>query len=393
MPMPELVDRAQALLPQLLADLEALVTCESPSADLEAVTASADLVAQVGSRRLGAEPERIVLDGRTHLRWRFGSSPSRVLVLGHHDTVWPIGSLAIHPFTCIDGVLRGPGCFDMKAGVVMAFHAIAALRDREGVTLLVTGDEEIGSPTSRSLIEDEACGRAAALVLEASADGGALKTERKGVSLYEVRVRGRAAHAGLEPERGVNATIELAHQALAIAALADAEQGTTVTPTTLAAGTTSNTVPAIGTLAVDVRVRHAAEQHRVDTAMRALAPVLDGARIEIDGGPNRPPLEYDASAGLFDRAAELAVQLGLPPLVAASVGGASDGNFTAGVGTPTLDGLGAVGGGAHADDEHVLVAELPSRTALLTALIADLQNPGGTSQPTNGARASGASRP
>ncbi len=176
---------------------------------------SADVVARVGARRLGVEPERIVIDGRTHLRWRLGAGPSRVLVLGHHDTVWPIGSLATRPCTVDGGVLRGPGCFDMKAGLAMAFHALAGLDDRDGVTLLVTGDEELGSPSSRALIEDEARAAQAALVLEASADGGALKTERKGVSLYDVRVIGRAAHAGLEPEHGVNATVELAHQVLA----------------------------------------------------------------------------------------------------------------------------------------------------------------------------------
>jgi glutamate carboxypeptidase len=387
-----LVDRLAAALPVMLEDLEALVTCESPSADFDAVAASADVVARIGAERLGVEPERIVIDGRTHLRWRLGGGPTRVLVLGHHDTVWPLGTLDRQPFDITDGVLRGPGCFDMKAGVVLAWHALAALPDPFGVTLLVTGDEEVGSPTSRQLIEDEARGCAAALVLEASADGGALKIERKGVSLYEVRVHGRAAHAGLEPERGVNATIEFAHQILAIAALADVERGTTVTPTVLAAGTTSNTVPATGTLAVDVRVRHVAEQERVDAAMRALSPAVAGARLEVTGGPNRPPLEQAASADLFARANGLAQQLGLGALQSASVGGASDGNFTAGVGTPTLDGLGAVGGGAHADDEHVRVAELAGRAALVAALVDDLLGER-TSRSTNASSTSGSNRP
>jgi glutamate carboxypeptidase len=260
----------------------------------------------------------------------------------------------------------------MKAGLVLALHATAALRDPSGVTILVTADEEIGSPTSRELIEAEGAGCAAALVLEASADGGAVKTERKGISMYRVRAIGRAAHAGLEPERGVNATIELAHQLLAVTGIADASRGTTVTPTVLSAGRTVNTVPAEGWFDVDVRVWNAAEQARVDAAMRALRPVLDHARLEVAGGPNRPPLDASASASLFARASELALELGLPPLASAAVGGASDGNFTAGVGTPTLDGLGAVGGGAHADSEHVLVAELPGRAALIAALVADL---------------------
>ena len=360
---------------EMLADLRELVTCESPSDDRAAVARSAEAVARVGRRRLGVEPERIVLDGRTHLRWRFGDGPARVLLLGHHDTVWPIGSLAVTPYEVVGGTVCGPGCFDMKAGVVQAFHALAALPDRSGVTVLITGDEELGSPTSRELIEKEAVGCAAALVLEASADGGALKTERKGVSLYRVRVTGRASHAGLEPEAGVNSTVELAHQVLAVGALAGPALGTTVVPTRMSAGTTTNTVPAEGEFAVDVRCRTTAEQLRVDAAMSALTPVLPGARITVEGGPNRPPLEATASEALYGLAEKTAARLGLPPLTRASVGGASDGNFTAGVGTPTLDGLGAVGGGAHAPGEHVLVAEMPRRAALVSALVREVARP------------------
>jgi glutamate carboxypeptidase len=339
--VPTPVERARAALPDLLADARELVGCES------------------------------------------------VLVLGHHDTVWPVGSLAEHPWSVQGGVVRGPGCFDMKVGVAMALHALAALPDRAGVTLLVTGDEELGSPSSRELIEAEAAGCVAALVLEAAADGGAVKTARKGVSQYQVHAHGRDAHAGLEPHRGVNATVELAHQILAVTGLAAGD--TTLTPTLLSAGTAANTVPAEGAFAVDVRVPDAAEQLRVDAAMRALRPVLPGASLTVNGGPNRPPLAAAASAGLFAHAAALAAELGLPALTGAAVGGASDGNFTAGVGTPTLDGLGAVGGGAHAADEHVLVEPLPGRTALVTALIADLL--AGRSAATNAAGASGGRRP
>jgi glutamate carboxypeptidase len=366
-------------LHDMLADARTLIECESPSIDLAAVARSAEVVARVGTARLGAAPERIVLDGRTHLRWRLGTGPSRVLLLGHHDTVWPLGTLADHPCTVEDGILRGPGCFDMKAGLVMAFHAAAGL---DGVTLLVTGDEELGSPSSRGLIEQEARAATAALVLEASADG-ALKTERKGVSLYEVRVAGRAAHAGLEPDRGVNATLELAHQVLAVSALADREAGTTVTPTAARAGTTTNTVPAEGTFAVDVRAATVAEQDRVDRAIRALRPTVPGARVETTGGPNRPPLEAAASAPLYALLCRIAASRELPEPARAAVGGASDGNLTAGAGTPTLDGLGAVGGGAHATDEHVLVEEMPARTTLLRALVerllADSPDPRATS--------------
>ncbi|HEY7279638.1 MAG TPA: M20 family metallopeptidase [Trebonia sp.] len=379
-----LVAAMSARMGAILADIETLVRCESPSSVPDAVAKSADLVAAVGQQHLGTAPELIVLDGCPHLRWRFGAGAlssggatprtprDRVLVLAHHDTVWPLGSLDTHPFGITDGVLRGPGCFDMKAGLVLALHALAMLGVPDGVTLLVTGDEELGSPSSRGLIEAEAAGCRAALVLEASADGGALKTARKGVSLYQVRAVGRAAHAGLEPERGVNATIELAHQVLAVAGLADSALGTTVTPTALTAGTVANTVPAAGAFSVDARMWHNAEQARVHAAMSSLLPAVPDAVLEISGGPNRPPLAASSSAGLFSLAAKIAAELGLAPLTAAAVGGASDGNFTAGVGTPTLDGLGAVGGGAHADHEHVLVDALPGRAALLAALIDDL---------------------
>ncbi|MCX3058187.1 M20 family metallopeptidase [Streptomyces beihaiensis] len=356
----------------MIDDIGRMVRTESPSSDLAAVARSAKTVAALGAAYLGHPPDILTIGDRTHLRWRLGSGPRRVLLLGHHDTVWPLGSLATRPFTVRDGILRGPGCYDMKAGLALGFHALAALADLDGVTYLVTGDEEIGSPTSRELIEAEAAGCAAALVLEASAGEGALKTERKAVSLYEIRVVGRAAHAGLEPRRGVNAGVEAAHQILAVAALADPDAGTTVTPTALSAGTTTNTVPAQGGFALDVRARDAAEQARVDSALRALRPVLDGAHVHVTGGPNRPPLPKSSSAALYRRAQRLARRLGTGPLTAAAVGGASDGNFTAGVGIPTLDGLGAVGGGAHADDEHVRVARLPERAALLAALVGDL---------------------
>ena len=359
-------------LPTVLDDIAELVRSESPSADLGAVARSAEAVARVGQRWLGVAPDLVVIDGRTHVRWRLGDGPSRVLVLGHHDTVWPLGSLQTHPCAVIDGVLRGPGCLDMKAGLVMAFAALAQLPDRDGVTVLVTGDEELGSPSSRALVEAEAAGCAAALVLEAAADGGALKTERKGVSLYTVRVQGRASHAGLDPEAGINAAVEAAHQLLAVSALGDRARGTSVTPTSTSAGSASNTVPAAGRFAVDVRVRDAAEQARVDAALRALRPVLVGSRLDVTGGPNRLPLDASSSAALFLRAEQLAQRLGLAAPARAAVGGASDGNLTAGIGVPTLDGLGASGGGAHADHEHVLVGELVDRAALVAALTADL---------------------
>ncbi|MFI6496672.1 M20 family metallopeptidase [Nonomuraea typhae] len=355
----------------MIEDLEELVTCESFSGDLEAVARSAKVVAAMGARHLGAEPDVLVVDGVTHLRWTFGEP--RVLLLGHHDTVWPIGTLRTHPWSVVDGVARGPGVFDMKAGLVQTFHALAGLPRLDGVCVLVTGDEEVGSRTSRPLIEESARGLAATFVLEASADGGALKTARKGTSDYRVEVYGTAAHAGLEPWNGANAGVELAHQILAVSQLAASVDGgelprstaTTVTPTVLSGGSTVNTVPAQARVAVDVRVSTLAAQARVDEAMRALAPLTPGTRIEVTGGPNRPPLEAAMSERLFALAQELSPR----PLTSAHVGGASDGNFTAGLGCPTLDGLGGVGGGAHADHEHVLVEEMPGRMELLRALV------------------------
>ncbi|RNI21194.1 M20 family peptidase [Flexivirga caeni] len=358
---------------EMLDDIRRLVECESPSADQGAVTRSADVVSSVGRGRLGTDPDRVVVNGCTHLRWRFGDKPARVLVLGHHDTVWPLGTLDRIPYGVRDGVLRGPGCFDMKTGLVQAFHAIAALGPLEGsadgVTLLITGDEEVGSPTSRALIEREATGCVASLVLEASGPGGALKIGRKGVSTYQIKIVGRAAHAGLEPASGINAAVALAQLIQDVLALASPEHGTTVTPTLARAGTTTNTIPAEGSLAVDARMWDAGEQQRVDHAIRALTPSLLGATLTVEGGPNRPPLQAGSSGDLTSLALQVAAETGITQLSTMSVGGASDGNFTAGVGVPTLDGLGAVGDGAHAAHEHVLVNHIVPRTTLLAALL------------------------
>jgi glutamate carboxypeptidase len=369
---PGLVARLAARLPEMLEDLGELVQCESPSADAGALARSATKVAAVGERLTGQAPEVIADAGPTHLRWVFGDGPRRVLLVGHHDTVWPIGSLDDHPWSVTDGIARGPGCLDMKAGLVQMFHALSVLESTDGVTVLVNGDEEVGSPTSHGLIEEAARRSAAALVLEMATDDGALKIARKGVSLYQVQVTGRAAHAGLEPERGVNATVEAAHLVLAIAELASPGLGTTVTPTVLRSGTAANVVPAQATLAVDVRASSTAEQQRVDAALRHITPVLPGAVVHTTSSATCPPMEATASADLFATAQRVGGLLGLEPLRGAAVGGASDGNRTAGVGTATLDGLGAVGGGPHADREHVVTATMPDRAALLAALIAEL---------------------
>ncbi|MFF8893591.1 M20 family metallopeptidase [Brevibacterium casei] len=374
----DLVRDSEERLPAMLADLARVIGVETPSSDKAAVALGASDFADLLRERLGAEAELLTVDGVTHVRLRFGDGPPRVVLLNHQDTVWPHGTIERLPFSTENGVVRGPGSFDMLTGAIMSVHAVAILADRlgegglEGLSILITGDEEVGSVSSSDLIRAEAAEANAVFVMEASADG-ALKLERKGTGIYTLVFRGRASHAGLEPEKGVNAGMALALTLPLVAGLSDAEAGTTVVPTTITAGTTSNTVPAEARVSVDVRARTAAELERVDSAIRALAaePTLEGSTTEVIGGINRPPFEPEASAALFDRATVLASELGIAAPRGVAVGGASDGNFTAGDGIPTLDGLGAVGDGAHAEHEHAIIAEIAPRTALLAALIAD----------------------
>jgi glutamate carboxypeptidase len=348
---------------QLLGEL---VEAESPSDDVPLTAACAQLLAARGQELLGAAPEWLTTGSRPHLRWRFGAP--RVLVLGHLDTVWPAGTVRRWPFTIEGDRASGPGVFDMKAGLVMALHAIAAMPDPTGIELLVTTDEEIGSVDSRTLIVDEARAVEAVLVLEPSLDGS-LKTERKGAGLYSLRVAGRAAHAGLEPEKGVNATVELAHQVPGIVALGDADRGTSVTPTTARAGEVHNQVPGSARLDIDVRATTEEELRRVDEALRALSPVLPGASLQLDGGIDRGPLRPERSDALYELARRCATEIGIPVPGRAYAGGASDGNFTANAGVPTLDGLGAVGGNAHAEGEWMSCGHLAGRTALVARML------------------------
>lgn len=350
--------------------LAALVSIESPSTDASATSACATELARLGHCLLGAPPERCNVQGRDHLRWTFGRP--RVLLIGHLDTVWPLGTLARWPFAVTHGKATGPGVFDMKAGLVQGLFALAALDDLDGVCVLVTSDEEIGSPTSRVLIEETARGLEAALVLEPSADG-AVKIGRKGTATYRLTVQGRAAHAGLEPEKGRNALVEMASQVLALSSLARPDLGTTVTATMASAGTATNVVPALAWADIDVRAGTVAEQDRVERELRTLSPRIEGTEVVISGEPNRPPLQVTASAALYGRARAVHADLGgEAQLEGVSVGGGSDGNFTAGVGTPTLDGLGAVGGGAHAEGEHVLVSRMAERAGLVAHLTESL---------------------
>jgi glutamate carboxypeptidase len=358
---------ANIVLDDVLDDLRGLVEVESPSHDLGAVSKSAAAVAALIERRLGGTPELVDSAAGPHVHWRGAGTP-RVLLVGHHDTVHPIGSLAGRPFRVADGRATGPGVFDMKGGIVLGVHAVAALADRSGIELLFTADEEVGSAASRTLIEERAAACGAVLVLEPAADG-AIKIGRKGTGGFEVVVHGRAAHAGLEPEKGVNALVEAAHQVLAIADLARPELGTTVTPTVASAGTADNVVPAEARVRVDVRVTELAEAERLDAAMAALTPVDPDARLEVLGGLNRPPLPESATAELFALARQVAADLGLAEPVGVSVGGGSDGNFTAALGIATLDGLGVTGGGAHADHEWADTTTMIDRTRLLTGLV------------------------
>jgi len=354
-------------LDAMLADLSVLVEAESPSRDVDRLTVHARLVSGMMVRLLGSAPDLVASPVGPHIHWRGGGEP-RVLILGHHDTVHPAGTLAARPFSVTGGIAAGPGVFDMKAGIVQALHAVAAMADRSGVEILLSSDEEIGSRESRALIEERALACGAVLVLEPSADGGALKTGRKGTGTFEVRVRGRASHAGLEPEKGINSLVELANLIPQIVAIADPSRGTTVTPTVASAGTADNVVPENASCFVDVRVAVPEEKPRVEAAMAALRGSVPGTEIEVLGGIGRPPMHESAAAVLMGIAAQVAAEVGIENLDGVVVGGGSDGNFTAAVGVQTLDGLGAVGGGAHSADEHVVVAEMPHRAALIAGL-------------------------
>ena len=370
---PALVDGLRQRLPEMVEALEALVVSESPSADPAACKACASVADGLVLGLLDRSGEGVVVDGRTHLRWRFGEE-TRVLLVGHLDTVWPLGTIARWPFGVADDRASGPGAFDMKAGVVQLLFALALvgeLRGLDGVSVVLTTDEEIGSPTSRGLLAEEARGARAVLIPEPSFDG-ALKTERKGVALYRVEAHGRAAHAGLNPEQGINAALEIARQVQELAGLADPVTGTTVTPSLVAAGTASNTVPASAVAHFDVRFATREEAERVEAGFAAVHPTVAGATTTVEQETFVPPLERSSSAELFELAKRLQGELGLPPLREASVGGGSDGNYIAALGVPTLDGLGAVGDHAHGEGEFVVVSAMAERAALLAALVSEL---------------------
>ncbi|MDX2035513.1 MAG: M20 family metallopeptidase [Isosphaeraceae bacterium] len=362
----------------ILESLRRLVEHESPSRVKPALDPLASEL-QARLEAVGVEVDRVPnASGGDHLigRYRGGSAPA-IVVVGHFDTVWPSGTLESMPFRIAGDRAFGPGIYDMKAGFVILERALAALREfgirpAGDLRIVWTSDEEIGSPTSRGLIEEIARQCAAALVLEPPLAGGRLKTARKGVGQYALEVEGKSAHAGVEPEKGVNAIVELAHQILEVCSFARPDLGTTLNVGTIEGGTTSNVVPASASAVVDVRIATTAEATRITERFGSLAAKHPGAKLVVRGGINRPPMERTPRiAELLERAREIARPLGIA-LEEGSTGGGSDGNFTAAVGTPTLDGLGVDGEGAHAPHESILIPSLLERILLLTALLAGL---------------------
>jgi glutamate carboxypeptidase len=365
-------------VPEMLASLRKFVVAESPSLEKAAADHCCAIVAAEWRKR-GVRVERIAQKHRgDHLRitWRpQKSKPSgQLLVLGHYDTVYASGTLAKMPFRVAGGRAYGPGTFDMKAGIVHALFALDALQRnkasmRKLIVFLWTSDEEIGSATSRKLIEAEARRSDAVFVLEPSlGPRGLLKTARKGVGEAEIIAHGRASHAGLAPEEGVNAVHELAHQITRFEKWNDPRRGVSVNADVVEGGTRVNVIAERARAVIDLRALRIADMLQLERRLRALRPILPGVRLEIHGGFNRSPMERKASAALFSRARSLAAQMGIH-LGECTAGGGSDGNLTAALGIPTLDGLGAVGDGAHSAHEYVLVKTLPVRAALLAALL------------------------
>lgn len=347
----------------MLTTLQQLVECESPTADLAAAHAITDLALSLSQKWLPGNARVEVHEGRPV--WRWGPAQPEILLLGHLDTVWPVGTLTTIPFAINGDRITGPGVFDMKAGVVQGWAALSALGidDISYVGMLLTTDEETGSQCSRSVIADAIARARAVIVLEPS-QNGAVKTRRKGTSNYLLQFHGVASHAGLDPDRGINSLVAAAEFITFCTTLGDPEAGTSVTPTIAHAGTTTNTVPDYADVAVDVRAWNRLEQERVDSAIRAFTPAL-AVRIEIIGGIDRPAMEASMSADLFTLAATSQRTLGYPELEQCAVGGASDGNLTAAAGVPTIDGMGAVGDGAHADYEWASASGMVHRAELL----------------------------
>ena len=350
-----------------LIDIQRLVECESPTEDLAACNQVVDLAVEIANKLLKTPATKINESGRPVFWW--GAKNPKIVLLCHLDTVWPKGSF--QPTWKIEAdTATGPGVFDMKAGFIQALYAISQINGaQDNVALVATTDEETGSATSKELIERLAKTAQAVLVFEASLDGK-VKTGRKGTAMYQVSVVGKASHAGLEPEKGINATTELAKLVMQISTLENPEFGTTAVPTVMQSGTTTNTVPALAKLDIDVRSFTISELNRIDKSIRALSS--DVAKVEVTGGINRPPLETSSSMELYEKLEKVAKDLGLSPIGHASVGGASDGNLAAAAGAKVLDGLGAIGMGAHAPGESIKISTIEERIKLTTEFINEL---------------------
>ncbi len=365
-------------LPEMLSTLQKLVLAESPSLEKEPADLCCEILAAEWHKR-GASVERIIQRVRgDQLRvtwWPQKARPAgQYLVLGHYDTVYSCGALDKMPFRVAAGKAYGPGIFDMKAGLTQALFALDALQQtkvplRHRLVFLWTSDEEIGSDASRKLIETEARRSDGVFVLEPSlGPKGMLKTARKGVGEAELIVHGRASHAGLAPQEGVNAIHELSRQLLRVQEWNDLRRGVTVNADIIEGGTRVNVIAEHARAVLDLRALRVSDMRRIERKLHALRPILPGAKLEVRGGFNRAPLEHKSSTALFAKAKTLAAQMGLT-LGECTAGGGSDGNLTAAVGAPTLDGLGAVGHGAHSADEHILINAMPARAALLAALL------------------------
>lgn len=367
--------------PEIVALIREMVECESPSDSPRDVNRLVDLMIERTKDIASAK----TMDGNgfgKHLRLEFelpGRKKSgQILGVGHSDTVWPLGTLKSMPFRETDGRLWGPGVLDMKSGMAFFIHAARALRDldvevKRKLVMFVVSEEEIGSRSSRPLTEAEAKQSNCVLVLEPGTGlDGKLKTARKGVGNYTLRVEGKASHAGVDFENGANAIVEAARQIERIAEFTDLKRGITVNPGVISGGTRSNVVPAEARADVDMRVLRLKDAEALDKKFRALKPIDKRCKLQVEGGLNRPPMERSrAIVDLFRKAKKISAEMGVKVEDCLS-GGGSDGNFTAAMGVPTLDGVGGVGEGAHAINESILVDRIADRTALLAGLLAEL---------------------
>lgn len=359
---------------EMVSCLEKLTNMDSPSTEKSYLDRFSSELASMW-REVGAQVETIPMDKYgNHLRVTWGTGEEKILVLCHMDTVWDAGETAKRPFRVENNIAFGPGAYDMKGGIVEAIYAIKAisslgLETKNRVVILHNSDEEIGSPSSRPIIEEEARSSKAVLVLEPSAKGGALKTWRKGVGMFQITIRGREAHAGSDYERGVSAILEAAHQVIWLQGLTDMDDGTTVNVGTIKGGTRKNVVPGEVSMGVDLRVKTMEAAERLTNKILGMRPRDPRITLKVEGGLNRPPMERnEKNVGLFRIARAIGQEMGLD-LEESGTGGGSDGNFTSALGIPTLDGLGPVGDEGHAPGEYVLVSSLPERTAVLTGLL------------------------